>query len=228
LPKNKLIAYPGIENSSYNNLYAVGKSLFIKYVYHYTGVNPETGIYTFQTTNADGNPTAPGDFVISQPVTQKYFGGFQNTFQYKGFQLDVFFQFVKQLGYNYISTLNNFPGFNNQNQPAVVLGRWQAAGDKTNIQQFTSTFGTAGNAYANLQLSDAAIADASFVRLKNLSLSYEMPSAWKQKMRLKNVKIFVQGQNLLTFTKYVGLDPETQGLNLPPLRIITLGLQATL
>jgi hypothetical protein len=61
IPYNKLVSFPTINESGYGNLYVVGQSLFIKQVYHYTGVNPQTGLYTFATKNANGNPSTPQD-----------------------------------------------------------------------------------------------------------------------------------------------------------------------
>jgi hypothetical protein len=108
------------------------------------------------------------------------------------------------------------------------LGRWQKPGDNAGIQKFTQDYSTVYNAYGHLQLSNAAISDASFIRLKNLSLSYQLPETWRQKMHIQGWRIFLQAQNLLTITRYLGLDPETQGLTLPPLRMITFGIHATL
>ncbi len=74
--------------------------------------------------------------------------------------------------------------------------------------------------------SNAGYSDASFIRLKNLSFAYELPNRWKNKSKLKTCQVYLQGQNLLTITKYIGLDPETRSsTTLPPLKILTLGLK---
>lgn len=74
-----------------------------------------------------------------------------------------------------------------------------------------------------------AISDNSFVKLKNIFISYDLPSAFLQKLKLANAKFFLQGQNIFTITKYKGLDPETQSLtSLPPLQVFTAGIQLTL
>src|SRR5690606_10607174 len=131
-------------------------------------------------------------------------GGFQNSFSYKGLQLDVFFQFVRQTARNYLNYFGNPGSF--ANQPAIVLNRWQQSGDQTHIQQYTQT-GSARAAYLNVQRSDYLIGDASFVRLKNVSLSYTFPPSLLKKLKLANLRVYLQGQNLLTFTDYEGLDP---------------------
>jgi hypothetical protein len=74
--------------------------------------------------------------------------------------------------------------------------------------------------------SDKGYTDASFLRIKNISLSYSLPDKWVEKWHMKKLRIYAQGQNLFTITKYKGFDPETQDLTLlPPLRTITAGLQ---
>jgi hypothetical protein len=95
------------------------------------------------------------------------------------------------------------------------------------MQRYSSTFSAlVSTPYANVVNSDAGYTyDASYVRLRNVSLSFQLPSAWQQKMHLANARIFVQGQNLLTITKYIGLDPESGSTVIPPLRTITVGGQ---
>jgi hypothetical protein len=108
----------------------------------------------------------------------------------------------------------------NQDQPAFVL---------KHPNLFTTSYGSnAGTAYGYLQQSDAIISDASFIRLKNIALSYQLPAEWQKRMHLQMARLYLQIQNLLTITHYQGLDPETGGLNLPPLRMITAGVQVAL
>jgi TonB-dependent starch-binding outer membrane protein SusC len=225
VPSNKLVAFPGLNNSQYQYTYVVGKSLFIQKVYHFTGVNPQTGLYSFVTKNSNGEPSAPQDQVVSKPITQKLYGGIQNNFSYKGFQIDIFIQYVNQVGYNYQYSIAQDPGWVNLNQPTVVLGRWTSAGDLTAIQRFTTNN---YSPYGNLKSSDEVITNASFLRLKNLALSYNLSSNWKGKLHLQNARIYLQCQNLFTITRYQGLDPEVEGLTLPPLRMVTAGLQVSL
>ena len=90
------------------------------------------------------------------------------------------------------------------------------------------TFGDPFFAHVLGSQSDNLFGDASFIRLKNVSLSYQFPSALTDKIKLKNLRIYLQGQNLLTITDFNGLDPETQFPTLPPIRMFTGGLQITL
>jgi TonB-linked SusC/RagA family outer membrane protein len=230
-PNNKLVAFPNIQSfAGYSTTYVIGKSLSIKEVYRYTGVNPQTGLYTFATKNANGVPSYPQDLVTTKPITQKLYGGVDNQISYKGFSLDIFFQYVNQWGYDYRQSLVP-PGisvFNGvANEPTAVLNRWQKAGNVTGTQRF-GTNSTTYNAYQLLQFSDGTITNSSFLRLKNIALSYQLPTNWKTKLRLQNARIYLQCQNLLTVTKYLGTDPETAGLNLPPMRMVTAGIQVSL
>jgi hypothetical protein len=111
------------------------------------------------------------------------------------------------------------------NQPVTVLDRWQKPGDESLFQKFT-TSSVGSNRLSSAQISTAAITDASFIRLKNISLSYHIPEPVAKSIGLNSGKIFFQAQNLLTITSYRGLDPESQGNStLPPLRVMTFGVQ---
>jgi hypothetical protein len=128
---------------------------------------------------------------------------------------------VKQDGYNYLASYDLTPGALG-GQPSFVIDRWRDPGNNTDIQRFTTTlFQTE---YTRFIGSDQSITNASFIRLKNLSLSYTLPQKWSAKCQLANARVFIQGQNLLTFTTYKGLDPESQGSRLPPLKISTIGV----
>ncbi len=142
--------------------------------------------------------------------------------------VDILFQFTKQKGYNHLLLGPVAPGtFGLGNVSIQALDSWQEPGDQTNIQRFTqSYFSDAAIAYLDTKSSDAAYDDASFIRLKNVSLSYTFSEGLFRKVKLSNCRVFVQGQNILTITNYKGLDPETnRSASLPPLRMITGGLQ---
>ncbi len=228
--RNELAEFPGIENfDAFNNRYEVGRSLFGSKQFQSLGVDPETGIYAMADLDGDGRITSldQQDFV---EIVQDYYGGLNNTIQWKGFQLDVFFRFVKQNGRDFISSFAA-PGSDGfefaANQPQEVLERWQDFGNSTPVQKFTRRNNEAIVADNNHRFTGAREVDASFIRLQNVSLSWTLPATWIRRAELSQASIYVQGQNLLTFTPYEGLDPETQGVNLPPLRIITTGVQLT-
>jgi len=225
LPKNTLVAFPGLESSSSANTLIIGKPLNIQRQRNFGGVNSQTGLYQFYA--ADGTITAfPKDLIdynyIFQPGS-KIYGGFQNTFRYRSFQLDVLFQGVKQDAFNNNAGFGFRVGQARLNQPISVLGRWQNPGDEVNVQKFSTNLLT-----LNAQGSSISYSDASYIRLKNLSISWEMPQRWQQVIHFKDCKFFLHGQNLWTLTKYNGLDPETLSIaSLPTLKLWTLGIQLT-
>ena len=225
---NKLLKFPNLASSDYSSRYAIGKPLNIVKLIHQTGVDPQTGI--FQFADKDGHPTStpafPNDYTVIKDLTPAFYGGFSNRFQYKGFSLSAFFQFVKQEGYNY--TYNNQTPGSMTNQSVDVLNRWRKPGDLTNVQLFTTTDpGSAAYTYYS-SFSDGAVTDASFIRLKNAALSYSFPTKWSSRIKAGLVRFYLQGQNLLTLTNYKGGDPETRTPTiLPPLKTITAGVQIT-
>jgi TonB-dependent starch-binding outer membrane protein SusC len=234
IPQNKLLAFQNLATSSYAFRYIIGKPITIQKAYIFRGVNDTTGEYQFADAKGvlTSNPTFGIDNIAAINTAPEFYGGMQNSFTFKGFQLDIFFQFVKQTSYNYLFG-NLLPGYfsgsgNQGNQPATVLGAWQKPGDITNVQRYNSNYSLV-NQFVDASNSSAAYSDGSYIRLKNLSFSWQIPEAWRNKANLQNVRIYLQGQNLFTITKYKGLDPETPSSSvLPPLRVVTFGLQLTL
>ncbi|MHB8207636.1 SusC/RagA family TonB-linked outer membrane protein [Mucilaginibacter sp.] len=231
LPRNKLLSFPGLATSPYSNL-VIGQPLSVVGGYLYTGVSSSTGLFTFKDINNDGTISRPADYVNNVGnLDPKFYGGLQNSFSYKGIQLDIFFQFKKQTGVNYLYDLyynyGIYPG-TMYNLPTNVLNAWYKSGDVATTQKFTTGSNSdAVEAANNLGTSNAIYTDASFIRLKTLSLSYTLPkSNWLEKLKLESCRIYVQGQNLLTITGYKGADPETQSIfSLPPLKTLTAGIQ---
>lgn len=228
IPRNKLISFPGLATSSYAGIYVEGKSLNLFNGYHLLGVDPSSGVYQFE--DLDGNGTIDNaDYVSNYNLDPKFYGGLSNSFEYKGWSLNIFLEFKKQMGYNY----NNYPLYNftpggMYNLPNIMLNRWQKPGDISTIQEFTQTYTPAFEAQYNFSLSDGRLSDASYIRLKNVSLSYTLPEKISKKMHLSNCRIYLLSQNLVTLTRYKGSDPETQNLFvLPPLKTLTAGFSLT-
>ena len=216
IPKNKLVSFPGLSNSSYAYSYVEGKSLSTFYGFHLTGVDPTAGIYTFQDVNKDGNYGSE-DYIASWNLDPKFYGGMSNDINYQNWELSFFIEFKKQIGFNY----NNYPIYNFSpgsmyNLPVIMLQRWQRPGDHANIQQFTESYTPALDAQYIFSISDGRFSDASYVRLKNVWLAYNFSKFLKDKLHLENFRIYLAGQNLLTITGYQGSDPETQSLFILP------------
>lgn len=228
IPENKLVAFSDLATSSYANRLVIGQPVNIVKTSAFAGVNPTTGVYQYIGANGElkPNPANPADLTQLIDINPEFYGGFQNNFSYKGFELDVFFQFVKQLGNNASYRFGSLPGLIG-NQPVSILSAWQKAGDNSQVQQPGMKN---VNPFAAATLSDAAFMDASFARLKNASLAWQLPGEIAQKVGINNAKIYINGQNLLTFTRFKGLDPEVQSYNavMPPLRVVTLGVKVGL
>lgn len=227
--RNKLVSFPGLENSTFYTTLIIGQPLSVGHTYHSLGVDPTTGVFIFQgSTGATSTPVYPGDLNTIVNVDPKFYGGFSNSLTFKSWQLDFLFIFKKQVGRNYRFTYqSNVPG-SMVNQPAYLSHVWQKPGDNAPYQQFTTTPGSnAYNAVTSVYPnSDAIYGDASYIRLKNISLSYSLKTEWLKKAKISNLTIFALGQNLFTITKYLGTDPETLSINaLPPLKTITAGLK---
>ena len=229
IPKNKLISFPGLATSPYAATYVVGKPITITKVYHLKGVNDSTGIFQFVSSKGTLT-TAPNtltDRTVIENTAPKFYGGLENSIQYKGFELDFLFQFVRQTGIPYL--WKTLPGYKNVNQPTGVLDRWTAIGSNSKYEKFTEQASTAYLGYVYATSSNFGYSDASFIRMKNVALSWEVPTSWQQKLHIAGGRLYIHGQNLLRFTRYNGFDPESQGgASMPLLRVLTGGFQLTL
>ncbi len=178
IPQNKLIAFPDLANSTYSKELTIGKSLGTQNVYRFMGVDPVDGIYIF--SDKDGKPTSnpnpQTDRFVLVNTLPKFYGGLQNSITYKGIQLDFLFQFVKQLGIDY-SLVNSgispgeFTRSSGSNQPVDFISRWKNQGDISNIQRYSTDQNLRPT---NANTSDASYSDASYLRLKNLSISWQI------------------------------------------------------
>jgi TonB-linked SusC/RagA family outer membrane protein len=226
--RNKLLAFPNLSSSAYASKYEIGKPLNIVKLVHTTGVDPQTGFFQFADKNGGNTsaPVFPDDYTVVKDLAPSFYGGLSHRLQYKGFSLSMLFQFVKQEGFNYAYN-NNTPG-SMTNQSTSVLDRWKKPGEITNTQLYTTTSPGSVVYYYYSSASDGAVSDASFIRLKNAALSYSFPMKWSSRIKAELIRCYLQGQNLITWTKYKGGDPETKSASyLPPLKVFTAGIQIT-
>jgi len=221
---NKLLSFPGLETSAYRNQYLIGQPTTIQKLFQFTGVDPVTGLYQFTDFNGDGVISYEYDRQVVKDFNPDFYGGLQNVFTYKGFQLDFLFQFVKQQNFNFANT-QKFAG-HFINQPVAYLDSWQEAGDNAPYQLYATNANSQATQRSDFfGLSSGAVSDASFIRLKNISVAYTLP---KSIMPNVDCRLSLEGQNVLTFTKYQGADPEfVQGGLLPPLKMYSFNLQLT-
>ncbi|SHG74228.1 TonB-linked outer membrane protein, SusC/RagA family [Salegentibacter echinorum] len=218
LPKNKLLSYPDIEQSSYVNTYRVGHPLDISLLYQYEGIDTETGLYKVTDINEDGSFDYE-DRVVIQDRTRSFYGGLNNNLNYKNFSLQFLFDFVKQEGS--IGSLFNAGTLNNQRSEVM-----QALDNGSRFQRISRSL-EASSAYSRVLLSGFPLEDASFLRLKTISLGYTLPADIMQVFGARSCKLFLSGQNLFVITSYSGMDPELPGLgtSFAALRTVSGGVQ---
>jgi len=195
--------------------------------------NVKPGYIKYEDINGDGTIDNKDLTVIGNP-NPDFIGGFTNNLRYLNFDLSVFMQFSygnEALNANRLQ----FEGGNgqaNQNQFGTVKNAWTI--DNQNNEMFRVDGGQGPRAY-----SSRVIEDASFIRLKTVALGYNLPSKYLTKLNMKTLRLFVSAQNLYTWTKYSGLDPEVSAKNsaltpafdysvYPRARTITFGLNVSL
>ncbi|WP_460956732.1 SusC/RagA family TonB-linked outer membrane protein [Spirosoma litoris] len=200
----------------------------------FLGVDPATGNAIYDDKNGDGRIT-PDDAQVIGNAQPKLFGGFTNRLSYKGFDLSIFFQFSYG---NHVMNLTKQTSVNtgaslNFNQSTDALKRWQKEGDITSVPRYIYE-----NTYNNY-LSSRFVEDGSYVRLKNITLGYNVPKKWVSKVKLSGIRVFASASNIWTYTKYSGPDPElstldgsttAQGIDfntLPQVKNTMVGLTAT-
>ncbi|WP_461126721.1 SusC/RagA family TonB-linked outer membrane protein [Spirosoma aerophilum] len=178
----------------------------------YAGVDVQNGdaLYYKNSTNADGsldrsttNDYNSAAYVPLGSPTPKFIGGLTNTFNYKGIDLSVLFngQFGNYI-YNGGGKFQSANGDFFDNQSVDQLNRWKKPGDITNVPQARLLGGNGtGESSRYLQKGD-------YVRLRTITLGYTLPKELLTRIHLSRVRVFATGQNLLTFTKYTGWDPE--------------------
>lgn len=218
IPRNELVAFPGIEDSPYATFYKVGEPLSIQRAFTWTGVDPETGVHTFLDVNDNGYRDND-DQSFAYSLDSKFYGGLNSNLRYKGFELSFLLRFKEQQ-----ARLKPASNVALENIPLWEWNeRWNEEGDITDVQRPTTISQNLSKASTYNILSDA-ITDASFIRLQTLSLSYSLPRSVTQNLRAEMIRVFLQGQNLFTisdYNRYV-LDVERAG-GFPQLLMVTAG-----
>jgi TonB-dependent starch-binding outer membrane protein SusC len=172
------------------------------------------GDFRFKDLNNDGVINDNDRAIIGNP-NPDFFGGIDNTFKYLNFDLNVFIQ--GQFG-NEILNFQRFELLNlngQNNQSTDVLNRWTPTNPSNSIPRANSAGG-------QRIFSSFHVEDGSYLRVKNISLGYNLPSEMIKKVGVKSAKVYLTAQNFITFTRYNGYDPEvnrfgstssTQGLD---------------
>ena len=193
--------YWGAKTNDNVNQYVVrnapGHPLGAFWGYICDGVNPETGDLIYRDVNGDGETTSSDRTYIGDPNPDFTFG-LTNTFSYKGFSLSILLQgSVGNDIYN-VSRMESEGMFNSNNQSTGVLRRWRIPGQMTDVPRVGF----------NQQNSTYYIEDGSYLRVKDISLSYDVPKAIISKIHLTKLTPYISFTNLITWTGYDGRDPE--------------------
>jgi TonB-linked SusC/RagA family outer membrane protein len=234
--RNKLLSFPNLAGSSFANLYMIGKPTSIVFGSRYKDVNPTTGLFEYYTSGGQATsnpnyslPANGGDLAPIANREVRYMGGFGNNFTYKRFSLYVFFQFSSQEAPTYLATVYSAytPGLSAYNQPLPVMNYWKKQGDNAPLQRLISGYGSTGFQSANdFATSSGVYGDDTYMRLKTVALSYALPETFLKRLHIHDCRLYINAQNLLTFTDYKVGDAETFSdyTSFPLQRTIAFGL----
>ena len=231
-------------------LYREGESTLAYYGYEWAGVDPATGqsVYYVNEFGADGeiDPSAGGDFmyngraatydygkaneVILGDANPKIYGGINTDVTWKGITLGL--NFIYRLGatlYDAAEKDTDDDGYywERIRSERVAENRWTSPGQKTVIPQIRGI-----DLEDAMQISSRHLHTGDFLRLKNITLSYNFPKAWVNKIGLGSARVYFNGQNLLTWSAFNEVDPEvniygTRGWETPIGKTYTFGLEFT-
>ena len=184
-----------------------GEDIQSFFTYPWAGVSTADGRPMWYDKNGEILYSPSGEnFVksIQGSAAPKLVGGLTNTFSYKGFQVSaqLYFQYGNKILDSQFKMFESFGGRSAYNQDVNALNRWRKPGDITDYAKpvyGATSYNTTSSRY---------LFDGSFIRLRNISVSYNLPKEWASKIKLDNVRLFAQGNNLVTITKYKGFDPE--------------------
>ncbi len=166
------------------------------------GTYTREGTFKFRDINGDGIITAADRTIIGNPHPDFTYGINLN-FGYKNWDLTMFAQGSQGNEiFNYVRYWTDFNTFQGNRSKDMLYNSWKKSGDVAKLPRLNS-----GDATSQ-QISSYFIEDGSYMRIKNIQLTYTIPNKWISKIGLSSSQVYVQGQNLFTFTKYTGLDPD--------------------
>jgi hypothetical protein len=178
-----------------------GNPVYMMYDFESLKYQFQLGDAKYEDINHDGQINA-ADIVLLGDANPDFFGGFGQMFIYKNISLNYYCYFRYGNDIINMTQMNgeNMNGFNNQTK--AVLRRWHKEGDITDIPRALLGYGY------NWMGSDRFVDDGSFMRVKYITLAYKLPGTFVNKFGLKAMRISATVNNLFTFTKYKGQDPE--------------------
>ena len=211
--KNEIVDIPTDEMWNGTKKWVKGGSLYDFWMYEWAGVDPETGDAQWYYTDTDGSrkkTTNYGSLTSDDKVKMgdalpKVSGGFQSDLTWKNLSLSMAFSYgIGGKIYNRdVTGLMGVSGAQGGTMSRELLNRWTPENRYTDVPRLeyeqTSYFTSASSRW---------LVDASYLRLKTVTLNYNLPKAWIRPAMLQEVGVFIQGENMLTFSKQQGLDPE--------------------
>lgn len=165
--------------------------------------NTQPGMPKYRDLNGDGIINSEDRTMIGRG-TPIHTGGFTNNFEYKGFDLNIFFQWSygnDVINANRLIFESGFQKKRELNQFASYANRWTPENPNSDIPAAT-------NSGSNQVISSRVVEDASYLRLKSVTLGYNIPQTFLSKYKISNARVYVAAQNLWTWTGYSGYDPE--------------------
>ncbi|WP_165871485.1 SusC/RagA family TonB-linked outer membrane protein [Flaviaesturariibacter flavus] len=214
--------------SGFTPTYIVGEELYAVYAAPYAGVNPATGraMWIDSLGNYTYQIQSPRDNRVLGSELPKFTGGLTNSISWKGFTLDVFFQYEygRLVNDGQVSFLSEASGRINWLH-SIYENRWTAPGQITDVPRMN----LAAEVKSSGQGGGSRLwVKGDYIRLKNVMLSYDIPSNIIRRVKMSGVKVYVQGTNLATWTAAPSYDPEFLGAGtgqIPQSRNVTVGLQ---
>ncbi|MCY1719940.1 TonB-dependent receptor [Prolixibacteraceae bacterium Z1-6] len=251
--KNTILSLTTDKIVSGTKLMEEGASIYQFYMIEWAGVNPDNGkpMWFVNAESDDDESSDIPDSAYDDPletgrkVTSEYadaervrlgtslpdyFGGLTNNLEYKNFDLNFYFYFsVGGRVYNNDYATNMHDGTQpGANLSTDALNAWTPDNRYTDVPRYVTNSTDQGR-----QLSSRFLEDASYLRLKNISLGYNLPENLYSRLKLQGLRVFVSGENMLTFSKFKGFDPEgalngTTSNSIPGVKVVTMGLKLDL
>ena len=237
--KNQVVHLPNGEFRQGNQIVREGQDIFTWNMPIWAGVDPETGSPTWEKVLEDGTKEttttySEATFQNAGTSSPKFQGGLNTMLSWKGFTLSATGNFIYgNMIYNSARVSMDSDGaYTDYNMMSINNGlgwsRWQKPGDIATHPAPKMN----GNNDAHM-LSTRYLEDGSYFRLKNVTLSYDFPQAWMKKAKMQGLKVYVSGDNLVTVSKFSGMDPEidtedgTYDTNYPVPMTVVGGIQIT-
>ncbi|MEJ8758208.1 TonB-dependent receptor [Pontibacter sp. H259] len=225
--------YEGVNKANGNPIYRKADGTLVQGNIAKNGTASATTYYTYDPANptsmTTANPLTAADKVVLGSALPSWFGGLDNTFRYKGFDMNVFLRFS---GGNKVMnrTRQDLLTMQFENNGTEILGRWQSPEKPGDGQTPMLYAGRSSFINTEGEASSRWVEDGDFLKVQNLALGYTVPKSLTERAKIDRLRVYAQLQNAFTFSDYSGLDPEVYtGVGVdynsnPQQRVFTVGL----